>query len=146
MKYLKRFNESNGLIDNINDIILELKDDGFDVTISKDFYRKNSDTIDIRIKRNLTDSEFEKEFNLPDFKAINIGVFSISKIKETILTICSYLGDNSYEVDSVFVFGGDFNKGGSQGGELISLEEFLELSDGTMVKSVMIEFKKEIIK
>lgn len=121
----------------INDLFLEIKDIGFDVEINS-----KSGKIDIKVKKNLTESEFEEEFTRPDFKAVNMGSFRLSLIKDTLLSVISYLTDSGYDLESVFCYGGDFNVGNKSNGELMDLDEFKDLTGDTFLSTVMLDFRK----
>lgn len=137
MKYLKSYKlfESEE-IDFINDLFLEIKDIGFDVEINS-----KSGKIDIKVKKNLTDSEFE-EFSRPNFRVVNLGSFRLSLIKDTLLSVISYLTDSGYDLDSVFCYGGDFNVGNKKNGELMDLDDFKDLTGDTFLSTLILDFRK----
>lgn len=133
MKYLKHFTIFESLdIETIDDFFLEIKDLGFDVDITTKLGR-----VDIKIKKNLTDSEFDEEFNRPDFKVISMGSFRLELIKDSVLSVISYLKSEGYHLYSIFCFGGDFNKYNC---DIISLDEFEDLSGQTFLSTIMIDF------
>lgn len=137
MKYLKSYRVFESVdIDIINDFFLEIQDLGFDVDIHQKLGR-----IDIKIKKILTDSEFEEDFNRPEFRAINMGSFRLSLIKDSVLSVISYLNEMGFYLESIFCFGGDFNKGDKSYCDMMDLDEFEDLSGDTFLSTLMIDFK-----
>lgn len=132
-------NESNSedVINYCKDLLLEIKDIGFDVNI-----HPGKDRIDIKIKKNLTDSEFDEEFNTPEFKVINMGSFRLSLIKDSVLSVVSYLTESGYDLESIFCYGGDFNKDDRNSGDMMELNDFERLSSDTFLSTLMIDFRK----
>lgn len=140
MKHIKTYKlfESEE-IDFIDDLFLEIKDIGFEVDID---INSKSGRIDIKVKKNLTHSEFEEEFARPEFRAVNMGSFRLSLIKDTLLSVISYLTDSGYDLGSIFCYGGDLNLGDKSNGELMDLDEFDELSGDVFLSTVMLDFRK----
>jgi hypothetical protein len=132
MKYLKTYRLFESLdIDIINDFFLEVQDLGFDVNI-----KRKKDIINIKIKKTLTKAEFDEEFNRSDFKRVDSGPFRLSLIKDSILSVVSYLDEMGYNLESIFCFGADFKSG-----DIIELNDFEELSGNTFISTIMIDFE-----
>jgi len=77
MKYIKLFEKfNNKQLDNIADIVLELKDDGFSIDI-----KHYDNSLQINISININD--------------LNLGEFHFSRIEDTIKRLIDYL--NNYK-------------------------------------------------